>query len=173
MFLYHGTDLISAKSIYLENFINVYAGKRSSDFGPGFYMSNSRENAIRWANRKAILRQKEPAVITLDFDLEKAKEYIEFFQDDIRWARFIINNRNGLDYINAIPFKEHNLDRRYLITCGRIADKNVFDIADELCKTNTMLQDVTLLLNKTYPIQYVLHTKYSVQFVKIKGYFKC
>lgn len=172
MILYHGTDISSAKNIFEHKRIDVFAGKKNCDFGPGFYMSNSLPDAVKWAKRKAIFRHSEPAVVTLNFNFHDALEYIEFFSDDIRWARFIINNRNGLDYISSVSFQEHNLDRRYHITYGRIADKNVVDVSDELRESKKLLNDYTLLLKTDNPMQYVLHTVYATKFIEIKGYCK-
>lgn len=172
MVLYHGTDLYSAKNIFEHKTIDVFIGKKNCDFGPGFYMSDSLADAVKWAKRKAVFRHSEPSVVTLDFNFEDAVKFIEFFSDDIRWARFIINNRNGLDYINSVSFQEHNLDRRYHITRGRIADKNVVDISDELRDSRKLLNDYTLLFKPDNPMQYVVHTVYATKFIGIKSYCK-
>ena len=125
--LYHGTDIESAKIICNGIGIDLRRCNIKTDFGKGFYTTDSYERATKWADRKAIARASKPAVITVLFDNESAQDIIERFYDDLRWGRFIINNRNGLNYINNIPFKDNNLDARYQITYGRVADIDVAD----------------------------------------------
>lgn len=121
---------------------------------------------MRWAKRKAGVRNKKPALVSIYFDDEKALPCIESFTDDIRWGRFIINNRNGLKYVRKIPFQEHNLDARYMITCGRIADIEIVDVADELLKSGEMLMLLDRILNQDYSVQYAFHTNDANDFIK-------
>ncbi len=169
MILYHGTNLASAKDIYSEG-INVFTGSKSVDFGPGFYTTDSFDRAIRWANRKARLRSDVPEIVSIEFNEQEADSCIERFEDDIRWGRFIINNRNGLRYIDRIKYKEHNLTGRYHITCGRIADVDVTTIADILLSSGEMLNSLDGILNKDYPLQYAFHTDYSLGFIRKVSY---
>ncbi len=129
---YHGTDIDSAIDIYKAQKPNIdYCSKRT-DFGQGFYVTDSYDAASKWAFRKSRARNKKPAILTIYFDVQEAEPFIERFSDDLRWGRFIINNRNGLVYINSVRFKENNLDARYPITFGRISDIDVLDVAKEL-----------------------------------------
>lgn len=85
MFLYHGTDIDSAKSICDK----IILGRNSSenlDFGPGFYTSISKESAIKWAFRKAGVRKKEAAIVMIDFDYDTALSdfKIVVFDNDLR-----------------------------------------------------------------------------------------
>ena len=84
--------------------------------------------------------------------------YIESFSDDLRWARFVINNRIGQEYIKKVPFQENNLDARYAITYGRIADLELRKVLRELKLNSAMLSDKSLIYNKSYPYQYAFHT---------------
>ncbi len=113
MLLYHGTDLQSAINIYDAQTVDLSIGAKTVDFGPGFYTTDDISRARKWAQRKAIARRKPAALVTITFDKEAASPFIESFCDDIRWGRFVINNRNGINYIAKVPFKEHNLDARY------------------------------------------------------------
>ena len=164
MILYHGTDIGSAEKI-LSN-IRLDVGSMKVDFGPGFYTTPSVDTAKQWAKRKAIVRKQNPAVVMLEFDEEAAETIIKRFSNDLVWGQFVINNRNGLDYINAISVKEHNLDARYDITYGRIADYDVRDVAIELADTGEMIQDVSRILNPFYAYQYAFHTKASLKYVR-------
>ena len=167
--LYHGTDIESARDI-CENGIDVGRGTPHTDFGRGFYTTEDYERAVKWAYRKARVRHSKPAVITLYFDVESAKSFIEFFSDDLRWGQFIINNRNGLSYIKEVPIKENNLDNRYEITMGRIADIDIINVAEELHKSCELLDSVHRILNKKYPLQIAFHTTRSTQYIKKMSY---
>ena len=173
MILYHGTDLRSAKDISNSQIVNVYKSKKSVDFGPDFYMTENKQSAINWAKKKATFRKSIPAILTIEFDLESADQYIEKFQDDMRWGRFVINNRNGQEYIDHMPFKENNLDRRYHITYGRIADIDVVTVAEQLMESKESLRCLESILNPGYPMQYALHTNFSTRFAHVLYYGQC
>lgn len=164
MILYHGTDIGSAEKIMCS--IRLDVGSEKVDFGPGFYTTTSPDTATKWALRKAKVRNQKPAVVLLDFDEKASDKLIKRFSNDLAWGRFVINNRNGLDYIGKIPFKEHNLDARYDITYGRIADYDVRDVAIRLTTTGEMLQDVTEILNPFYAFQYAFHTKEALKYIQ-------
>ena len=168
--LYHGTDIISARNIFESKIVNVDCGIGSADFGKGFYTTDDRIQAEQWARHKAEVRSSSPAIVKMYFDKKAAEPIIERFDDDLRWGRFIINNRNGYDYINRIPFKEHNLDRRYQITIGRIADVRVLSVVKQLYLENKMLDSLSEILNPEYPLQIVFHTQFATTFIKKISY---
>ena len=145
--LYHGTEISSAKSICGTGNIDVNYGSDTTDFGKGFYTTDDIEYARKWAKRKSELRGYKPAIIKMYFDEVAAESIIVRFKDDLRWGRFIINNRNGLRYIENVAFKENNLKPQYQITIGRIADVDVVDISKELRRNNKMLDSLTGILN--------------------------
>ena len=49
---YHGTNSISAGNIR-KNGVNLSSSKKALDFGPGFYTTTNKQQAIEWAARKA------------------------------------------------------------------------------------------------------------------------
>ena len=96
-----------------------------------------------------------------------ADNMIERFDNDLRWGQFVINNRNGYSYINCIPKQEHNLDSKYDITYGRIADYDINDVAQRLAKQKEVLTDVKEILNPTYSFQYAFHTQKALNCIKV------
>ena len=131
-----------------------------------FYTTDDYGRAVKWARHKASIRGKRAAVITLIFDLESAKKDIEVFKDDLRWGRFIINNRNGIIiYINKVSFKENNLDAKYPITYGRIADVDVLNVAKKLFSSFEMLYSIDEIYNSNYSMQYAFHTVESTKYI--------
>lgn len=170
MTLYHGTDIESAKVICKGPGIDLSRCNDKTDFGKGFYTTDNFERAVKWAKRKAAVRISKPAVITVLFDIDSASDIIERFSDDLRWGRFVINNRNGLNYIKKVSFKDNNLDARYHITYGRVADIDVVDVAEELKENGFMLSSLDEILNLEYPQQIVFHTSESLFYIKQMSY---
>lgn len=164
-YFYHGTNLKSALSI--QERIDLSMSQESVDFGRGFYVTKNKERAMMWAKRKARVKRDEPALVYVQIDLEAAKPLIKVFNDDLDWGRFVINNRNGYDYVNKVDFKEHNLDAKYDITYGRIADIDVVDVADMLNEEGKMLYSLDRIKNLSYPMQYAFHTERSLSYVKV------
>jgi hypothetical protein len=62
--LYHGTTKLAATDI-VESGVDVAKGRSPCDFGPGFYCTTVGFQARIWAERKAILRNEEPAVVEI------------------------------------------------------------------------------------------------------------
>ena len=170
MELYHGTDLLSAISICDEGIEFISSKTAPPDFGPGFYTTSDKKSAINWAHRKAIARRSRPALVTLIFDEEKADNIIKRFNDDLEWGQFVINNRNGYKYMKAIHSDMHNLDLRYDITCGRIADIDIVTVSKQLKETETPLTSLDEIFNPKYSMQYVFHTKKGLEFILKKRY---
>ena len=168
--LYHGTDIDSAKEICDAQQVDVTRGAKHSDFGQGFYVTDDYERALKWAKHKASVRGKKAAVVTALVDLEAAAGLIETFEDDIRWGRFIVNNRNGMKYIKKVSFQDNNLDARYPITYGRISDIDVRDVAKELNESGGMLNSLDRILNKNYSMQYAFHTPEAASYIRKLSY---
>lgn len=165
MVLFHGTDIVSAKKI--EESIRLDVGSTRVDFGPGFYTTSSESTANVWAKRKATIRNKKSAIVILEFEAEFADTLIKKFGNDLTWGQFVINNRNGYGYINYIPMKDHNLDARYAITYGRIADYGVADVARTLAAKKEPLTDLSEILNPLYSFQYAFHTQEALEYVRV------
>ncbi len=77
-------------------------GRADLDFGPGFYLSNNREQAEKWANTKASRHNNSIAVLniyTFDEQLFESSEtkYIKciFETYNIEWLDFVAASRKG------------------------------------------------------------------------------
>ena len=101
MELYHGTDLESANAIFSKG-INVLAGNESEDFGPGFYTTPNRDFAVERAVQKSRKTNNPPALVVITFNEEAAKWATKTFYDtDLNWLQFVVNNRVGLEIWRA------------------------------------------------------------------------
>ena len=113
MILYHGSN-VEIRHIDLSK------SARGKDFGKGFYLSESYEQALQMANFKAAIFNGEPVVTTFEFDeetLHSGKLRIKIFNDySEEWADFVLKNR-----ANSSNNQIHDYDLIY----GPIADDNI------------------------------------------------
>ncbi len=94
MILYHGSNT------YIEQ-IDLSKSRPNKDFGRGFYLSDTKEQANEMAGFKSMLLGGDPTVTEFDFDadlLHKSHLDIKIFTEySEEWADFILANREGHD----------------------------------------------------------------------------
>lgn len=94
MILYHGSN-INIEHIELEK------SKPFKDFGKGFYLSESEEQALKMARFKALTFGGEPIVSKFEFDtslMHNSDLRIKIFKEySEEWADFVFANREGTD----------------------------------------------------------------------------
>lgn len=173
MRLYHGTVSTGAENI-IKNGIKLERGKLKVDFGQGFYTTTSLNFAKNTAMNKARKTNSynnqiyvEPYVLTYQFDQEKANKQckiLTFSKTDIKWAQFIINNRNGHDYMNKAGTHFHNINHKYDIVKGAIADNEIVLLAKTLKSLNTKAtdEDINNMLYNYFTRQISFHTYKSL-----------
>jgi len=114
MKLYHGSDVI------VDN-PKILATNRPLDFGGGFYLTSSKEQAQKWAQRVALRNGSEVAIVnTFEFDLETAQKelvILRFNNATREWLEFVCRNRSGQLY-----------ERDYDIVIGPVADDKVYSV---------------------------------------------
>ena len=114
MIVYHG-------SIDIVKFPDTKHSYSTLDFGKGFYVTTNKEQARRWAYRKAIFAQKDTGYINI-YDMKE--NYTTFnvktFPDDLQeWIDFVCKCRNKQDEY-----------RQYDVIIGMVADDKVFRVVD-------------------------------------------
>lgn len=116
LILYHGSTVL------VEN-PRILKSERGRDFGFAFYTTDIREQAVRWAKRKAAIerrRTKEKVVsIVSCFEWDKKQSMdnlaVKQFQDpDLEWLDLVVKCRSDIFY-------QHGYD----IIIGKIANDNV------------------------------------------------
>ena len=89
MILYHGSNMNIDK-------IDLEMSKPNKDFGKGFYLSESEEQAMEMANFKSVLLGGEPIVTKFEFDVEMMKNSelsVKVFEEySEEWADFVFAN---------------------------------------------------------------------------------
>lgn len=94
MKLYHGSNIVVEKPKILQS-------DRRLDFGTGFYLTSSYEQAERWALLTVKRRGEGKQTITsYDFDEETLSllKVLHFEGATAEWLKFVANNRNVKDF---------------------------------------------------------------------------
>ncbi len=92
MKLYHGSN------VEVRN-PKIFSILRAMDFGPGFYLTTSEQQAGRWA--KVVTRRRakgEPIVNIYEFDESKIEniEILKFEIPNEEWLDFVVDNRKAV-----------------------------------------------------------------------------
>ncbi len=156
MILYHGSN-VGIESVDLSH---SSVGK---DFGCGFYLTASKEQAERMGRRRARLYGGEMVVTSFEFNEDAAREaglnIKEFESYSKEWADFILANRK-----NDTRTQIHDFD----IVHGPIANDDVgYQIRRLLAgiiTIDTFLEELKYKEGITY--QYFFATERSAQFLK-------
>ena len=114
MIVYHGSTEIVEQPRIIQT-------ERCRDFGRGFYATDIKEQAIRWAKRKALVNKRyhaatEAVLNYYEFDETSYEKLntIHFPDADYEWLDFVCACRSDNKY-------QHGYD----IVTGKIADDNV------------------------------------------------
>lgn len=94
MKLYHGSNIVVETPQILQS-------DRRLDFGTGFYLTSSYEQAERWAFLTVKRRGEGKQIITsYDFDEEvlSSLKVLRFEETSVEWLKFVVNNRNVKDF---------------------------------------------------------------------------
>lgn len=114
MIVYHGSNVIVRQPDVEHSF-------RPLDFGKGFYVTTVKEQAERWARRKADICGADKAVVTVYDMVEDFSGLIyKCFEEDLtEWIDFICKCRDEeKDYL------------RYDLIKGKVANDKVFRVVD-------------------------------------------
>lgn len=179
MEVYHGTFLEAARSIE-EDGILLRKCKQHTDFGRGFYVTEHYEYALNTAKKKVRKSFTKghvliPAIVRLEYDAVSGAciEY-SFGSENLEWLQFIVNNRNGQEYVTKVGNSLHNLGYEYEIVSGRIADQDIVLVASELKEKSRLAdhEDLRRVVyrNNPYATQISFHTPNALKNLHYIGY---
>ena len=82
---------------------------------------------------------------------------------------FIVNNRNGFEYMNCIGSEFHNIKHNFDIVQGAIADKEIVLLAKTLnnLKKKVKEEDVNNILYDYMTKQISFHTYASLEYLQV------
>lgn len=177
MEIYHGTISSCAENI-IRNGIILKKGKPKVDFGQGFYTTTSYRFAQSTAKNKAEktnIRYGEECVIPMVLKYSVNKELLKdlntlrFYKEDVKWAQFIINNRNGFEYMNNVGSHFHNLKQKFDVVIGAIADNQISLLAKELSELNEKVSyaDLCSMKYSYHTNQVSFHTAKSLACIEL------
>lgn len=113
MIVYHGTTL----EITEPKIVHFEIGR---DFGFAFYTTDIKEQAERWAVRRAKINTRKtnkacPAIVNMyEWKIDLDLNVLKMENATMEWLDMVVNCRSNLNY-------RHNYD----IVCGKIANDNV------------------------------------------------
>ncbi len=114
MIVYHGSTEIVKKP-------DVRHSYRTLDFGMGFYVTTVREQAERWARRKADILGKDNAIINI-YQMKDNADGLQiksFDKNLMEWIDFVCKCRDGeKGYL------------KYDLIIGKVANDKVFRVVD-------------------------------------------
>ena len=113
MIVYHGSSEVVRQPDTLHSY-------RALDFGKGFYVTTIREQAERWARRKADLFGGTPVVSRYRMCDDLSQFRVKRFPDDLmEWIEFVCDCRDGKPTY-----------QQYDIIIGKVANDKVFRVVD-------------------------------------------
>ena len=114
MIVYHGSDVI----VMSPDIAHSY---RPLDFGKGFYVTTNKEQAVRWAQRKADLYGKFSGYVNV-YELSETYDHfrVKSFTEDLNeWIDFVCDCRDG-----GISYQAFDM------IMGKVANDKVFRVVD-------------------------------------------
>jgi hypothetical protein len=113
MILYHG-------SLETIKDPNLFIGRKNVDFGQGFYLTDLREQAVRWLKRRKKTNLQKKGILNIYEYVENAELKIKKFNGYCEeWLDFVVLNRT-----NSV------VDADYDIVIGNVADDEVIVAID-------------------------------------------
>ncbi|NDV80314.1 DUF3990 domain-containing protein [Dysgonomonas sp. 511] len=91
----------------------IIKGRYAKDFGTGFYCTELKEQAVRWARR-----YDTPVVSVYNFESNEKLNILQFTEMTEEWLDFIVSCRNG---------KSHDYD----IVIGAMANDQVYNYVSD------------------------------------------
>lgn len=156
MKLYHGSNVVVKNP-------DLNYSNRARDFGSGFYLTSSLEQAVSWARHRTYLSKTGKPTITV-FELDDnyvnnllVKKYDSASKE---WLVFITKNRTNAESIK----------NDYDIIIGPVANDNTTPVIN-LYLSKIIDFEVAIKELKTYVLkdQYVIKTEESLKFLKYEG----
>lgn len=118
MRVYHGSYIEVREPL-------VHVGRKSLDFGQGFYVTNIKEQAKKWAKRVCIIRNRDTPIINVyDLDINS------ILSNDYKILRILAYNKEWLDFIVACR-RGDELWKDYDIIEGGVANDQVIDTVED------------------------------------------
>lgn len=155
--LYHGSlDIVNTPEIRESN--------RTLDYGIGFYLTSSSEQADAWVRRKLKNDSERGYINVYEYDetMESDLNTLVFEKADENWLDFVMSNRTNRNYT-------HNYD----IVKGPVANDRVY-ASFALYESGLIDKQELILELRTYTLvnQILIHTNNALPIIKWKNAIK-
>ena len=161
IYLYHGTDMDFDIPIPEK-------GRPGTDFGQGFYLTPNLDSAVNMAHRVARRKNSLESVV-MSYSLDENQlasaglRIRSFLNIEPGWLRFVVANRY---FQQDAP--DHNLDGRWDVVHGFIADDRIVRLLDSLVKGTTTEGEVlkALRMSQFKTVQYSFHSAAAISLLR-------
>lgn len=154
MILYHGSNVTVEKP-------RIFAQLRALDFGAGFYLTTSRQQAEKWARNVCNRRRIGKAIINVYNIADEAFEKLDILRFDTadgEWLEFVVKNRKN----------EYN-DKKYDIVIGPVANDTTIRVVDDyMSGVFTKEYAIKRLLPQRLTDQYAFLTENSLSMLQFE-----
>ena len=127
-------ETVKVMTLYHSGFAEIrnpdlHRGRKNADFGQGFYLTEDREFALRWARER---KGEQTVLNTYELDLSGLK--VHRFERDLAWFRYLYGNRTGkMDSIDADviigPIASDTIyDTMGILTSGFLKEEAVMEL---------------------------------------------
>ena len=156
MLLYHGSLVIIK-----EPDLSFPKGRR--DFGKGFYLTSSLEQAVKWAKRNMRINNLDKGYVSIyEFD-EKALIKTKVFSNANRdWLQFVVDNR-----------LQKKLNNEFDLIVGPVADNQAYNTII-LYEDGIIDEDYAIrkLMSEKLHDQYLFRTQKALSYLKYTNYME-
>ena len=140
--LYHGSNMKVDKPMLLK-------GQRALDFGAGFYLTSSYEQAMKWAKTVTRRRGNGQAIVNI-YDLDELRlatlHVLRLNTADGDWLDYVVKNRRGQAVVGD-----------YDVVIGPVANDSTLPVIDDYMSGNyTKEEAVRRLLPQSLTDQYAI-----------------
>ena len=134
-------------------FPEIIKGKFTKDFGEGFYCTELKKQAVKWAKR-----YDTPVVNIYDYQSNEALNILQFESMTDEWLDFIVACRSG---------KPHNYD----IVIGAMADDQIYNYVADFMNGVLTREQFWVLAKFKYPMHQInFCTSEALKCITYKGY---
>ena len=146
MELYHGSNVIITQP-------EVRKGTYTKDFGDGFYCTELKRQAVKWAKR-----YDTPIVNRYEYQPDPVLKILRFDEMTDPWLDFIVSCRNG---------QPHDYD----IVIGAMADDQIYNYVADFMNGVLTREQFWVLAKFKYPTHQInFCTQQALKCITFKGY---
>lgn len=163
MIVYHGSVVEVKEPQIIKNEIG-------RDFGFAFYTTDIKDQAVRWAKRKAMIANRngsknyEPVISQYEWDDDITREILnvkEFNGASIEWLEMVVKCRSDMLY-----------NHKYDIVIGKIANDNVGETVSYVLQGIMRKEDaIERLKFEKINNQIAFCSEKAFQYLEYKGHF--